>query len=79
MHLSDPIVAFLEFLLSLVIIAAAGKFFSHLLKCRNGLLHRFRITIDGFRHLEMNFTDPKCRVRGQDVITMELHEVFILD
>src|SRR5574340_460184 len=65
MHLSDPIMAFLEFLLSLAIIAASGKIFSHLLKCGDGFVYRFGITIDGLCHCHMNFSDPKGRIRSQ--------------
>lgn len=79
MHLRDPIMAFLEFLQRLAVIAATGELFSHLFECSDGLVHRFRITIDGLRHLDMNFPDPECCVWSQDVIAMELQEVFVLD
>ncbi len=79
MHLRDPIMAFFEFLQRLDVIAATGELFSHLLECSDGIAHRFRITIDGLRHLEMNFPDPKCCVRSQDVIAMELQKMFVFD
>ena len=71
MHLRQPVVTLFEFLLRLCVIAAAGKFFPHLVECGDGLLHRFRVAIDRFCHLDMNLPNPEGGIGSEHVIPMQ--------
>ena len=58
---------------------ATGEIPSHLFECGDGLVHRFRVSVDRLCHHDMNFTDSECRIGSQYVIAMKVHEVVVLD
>ena len=79
MHLCQKIVAFLDLLECLAVIAASLKIFPQPFEGFDGFLNGAWITLDSLGQFHLAFPDSEQRIGGEDVGVMEIEEMVILD